>query len=475
MSKRAVKAVRIGLVGFGNVGRGVARLLVDNAGVIEARLGFPLRLQRVATRSPEKGGDDARLLPEGVTLDDDVHGLLSDPQVDIVVELIGGVEQARAVWQGAFKAGKPVVTANKALLAEHGGALLAEASACGVGVVFEAGVGGGIPILRALREGLAANRIESLHGILNGTTNYVLTEMERSGEAVQAVIARARELGYAEADPSFDVEGHDVAHKLALLTALAFGVTLDYRQIPTEGIMELEPADLAAAREFGLCLKLLGLARPCSGPRGECIDVRVHPALIPEGRMLAHVHGVMNAVVVHGDAVGETLFYGAGAGALPTAGAVVADLMEIARELRARAGEGESAEADGYRTAAAAHPPPFSYQPENLKALPLLPQGELSGRYYLVFSMEDRAGVLARVTSVLGEHGIGIDSLVQKSGAAAEEGAEAALAAGDAGVVPVRVLTHPQREAALRAALDKIDALPGVAKPTRMIRIVDDC
>lgn len=469
------QAVRIGLVGFGNVGRGVARLLAGNAGVIEARLGFPLLLTRVATRSPSRGRGDA--LPEGVQLDDDVEGLLSDPQVDIVVELIGGVAEARAVWQGAFKAGKPVVTANKALLAEHGTALLAEASACGVGVVFEASVGGGIPILRALREGLAANRIESLHGILNGTTNYVLTEMERSGEAVQDVIARARELGYAEADPSFDVEGHDVAHKLALLTALAFGVTLDYRQIPTEGIMELEPADLSAAREFGLCIKLLGLARLCSGREGECVDVRVHPALIPEGRMLAHVHGVMNAVVVHGDAVGETLFYGAGAGALPTAGAVVADLMEIARELRARAGEGEGAGADseGYRVAAAAHPPPFSYLPENLEERPLLPLGELCGRYYLVFSMEDRAGVLARVTSVLGKHGIGIDSLVQKRGGPAEEGAEALLAAGDAGVVPVRVLTHPQREAALRAALHEIDALPGVAKPTRMIRIVDDC
>jgi homoserine dehydrogenase len=411
--------------------------------VIAQRLGFPLRLVRVADidTARDRGVDLA-----GIRFDADSAGLIADPEVAIVIELVGGYDTARHLILDAIAARKHVVTANKALLALHGKAVFEAARAAGVDVAFEAAVAGGIPILRSLREGLAANRITHLHGILNGTTNYVLTEMEKSAEPFDAVLGRAQALGYAEADPSTDVDGIDAAHKLTLLASMAFGAELTYKQIPTEGIRQVSLVDIEAAAEFGYRIKLLGIAK-ARGEEAEQIEARVHPTLIPADSLLAHVDGAMNAVAVAGNAVGPTLFYGAGAGELPTASAVVADVMEIAREIR-RHSAGRVA--------------PLSYVPDALEAKSVVPLGGLEGRFYLRFTAVDRPGVLAHVTAVLGESRIGIESVVQKGRAAG------------AGPVPVLVLTHPAPEAAVRRAIEEIDRLPDVTAPTRLIRIEED-
>jgi len=434
--------VGVGLIGLGTIGTGVVKVLQRNAAVIEQRLGLPLRLVRVSDLDLERDrGVDLR----GVRFDADAEGLIADPDVAIVIELIGGYDAARRLILRSLEAGKHVVTANKALLALHGSEIFAAAARHGVDVGFEASVAGGIPILRSIREGLVANRIESVHGIMNGTTNYVLTQMESTGEAQEVVVSRAQRLGYAEADPTFDLDGTDAAHKLTLLAAMAFGAELTFKEIPTEGIRRIEPVDFAAAREFGYRIKLLGIAKSRVDADGlERIEARVHPTLIPRASLLASVDGAMNAVAVTGDAVGPTLFYGAGAGELPTASAVVADLVEIAREIR-RGGAGRVA--------------PLSYLPEALRPVPLVPLGELEGRAYLRFTALDRAGVLGHIAGTLGEHGIGIESVIQKG-------------RGDAGdAVPVLVLTHPARESAIRAALERIDALPDVTAPTLLVRI----
>ena len=434
--------VGIGLVGLGTIGTGVVKVLRSNADVIEQRLGFPLRLLRIADLDTET---DRRVDLEGIRFDADTDGLLDDPAVDIVVELIGGYDVARRVILRAVENRKHVVTANKALLALHGEEIFGKAAAQGVDVAFEASVGGGIPILRSVREGLAANHIQALYGILNGTTNYVLTEMEATGEAFEPVLKRAQDLGYAEADPSFDVDGVDAAHKLTLLASMAFGARLTHEQVPTEGIRELLPVDFEAAEEFGYRLKLLGIAKAHGSSGIERIEARVHPTLVPATSLLSQVDGAMNAVAIIGDAVGETLFYGPGAGELPTASAVVADLMEIAREIR-RGGFGRVA--------------PLSYLPEVLEPKPLVPLGELQGRFYLRFTAVDRPGVLAHLAGVLGENGIGIESVIQKG--------------QGGGSVPVLVLSHVASEAAVRSAIQEIDELPDVTAPTRLVRIEDD-
>ncbi|MBW2667715.1 MAG: homoserine dehydrogenase [Deltaproteobacteria bacterium] len=434
--------VGVGLVGFGTIGTGVVKVLERNADVIEQRLGFPLRLVRIADldTTSDRGVDVSE-----VRFDDDSAALIADDSVDIVVELVGGYEFARRLILESIEAGKHVVTANKALLSLYGKEIFGAAAKRGVEVAFEASVGGGIPILRSLREGLNANRIESVHGIMNGTTNYVLTEMEKTGESLDVVVKRAQDLGYAEADPTFDIEGVDAAHKLTLLAAMAFGAELTYKEIPTEGITGLLPVDFEAAAEFGHRIKLLGIAKAHrAADGGERIEVRVHPTMVPADSLLAAVDGAMNAVAVTGDAVGPTLFYGAGAGELPTASAVVADLIEIAREVR-RGSAGRVA--------------PLSYLPAELTAKPLVPLGEVSGRYYLRFTAVDRPGVLAHIASVLGENEIGIESVLQKG------------RAHSAGSVPVLILTHPASEAAIRSALEIIDALDDVTAPTRLIRI----
>jgi homoserine dehydrogenase len=434
-------SVGIGLVGLGNIGTGVVKVLQRNAEVISERLGFDLRLVRVADLDLDT---DRGVDLSGVRFDSDTEGLLSDPDVHIVVELIGGYDAARRVTIQAIENGKHVVTANKALLALHGAEIFDAADRAGVDVAFEASVGGGIPILRSMREGLSANQITSLHGIMNGTTNYVLTEMEATGEAFEVVLKRAQDLGYAEADPTFDVDGIDAAHKLTLLVAMAFGARLTFKDIPTDGIRGLTPLDFEAAERFGFKLKLLGIAKQHEDGR---IEARVHPTLIPASSLLAHVDGAMNAIAVHGNAVGPTLFYGAGAGELPTASAVVADLMEIARELR-RGKAGRVA--------------PLSYMPHALRAKRMMPLGEILGRAYLRFTAIDRPGVLSHITGALGERGVGIEAVIQQSRGEQTES------------VPVVILTHPASEAAVRDALDEIDRLPDVTAPTLFVRIEDE-
>ena len=354
---------------------------------------------------------------------------------------------ARRITLEAIAAGKHVVTANKALLALHGKEIFETADEAGVDVAFEASVGGGIPILRAMREGLSANRIESVFGIVNGTTNYVLSEMEETGEDFEVVLKRAQDLGYAEADPTFDVDGIDAAHKLTLLAAMAYGAELTYEDLPTEGIRGLAPLDFEAAEEFGYRIKLLAIAKRREEGGEERIEARVHPTMIPRRSLLAKVDGPMNAIAVHGDAVGPTLFYGAGAGELPTASAVVADLMEIAREIR-RGNAGRVA--------------PLSYHPDHLTPKPLVPLGELFARCYLVFTVEDRPGVLGMIASILGENDISIESVIQKGG---DDGS---------GRVPIVILTHPAREGDVREALAQAERLPEVSASTRMIRIEED-
>jgi homoserine dehydrogenase len=440
VSAPAAGGVGVGLVGFGTIGTGVVKVLGRNGGVIAQRLGFPLRLVRVADLDTER---DRGVSLEGVRFDADADALIDDPEVEIVIELIGGYGAARRLILRAIERGKHVVTANKALLALHGREIFDAARARGVDVAFEASVGGGIPILRSLREGLAANRIESVVGIVNGTTNYVLTQMESSGEPFEAVLKRAQDLGYAETDPSFDVDGIDAAHKLSLLVGMAFGAELTFKEIPTEGIRGLEPIDFETAAEFGYRIKLLAIAKA----RGERIEARVHPTMIPAASLLANVDGAMNAIFVRGDAVGPTLFYGAGAGELPTASAVVADLMEIAREIRrGRAG----------RVA------PLSYSPDQLRRRELVPLGELVARCYLRFTAVDRPGVLSHLSGELGEHGVGIESVIQKGRGRAE------------GPVPVLMLTHPAPEAAVQAALERVNRLHDVTAPARLVRIEEE-
>jgi homoserine dehydrogenase len=431
----------VGLIGLGTIGTGVAKVLQRNAAVIAERLGFPLRLVRVADLDLRR---DRGIELADARFDADTEGLVDDPSVALVVELIGGYDAARRLILRALERGKPVVTANKALLALHGKEIFEASRRAGVDVAFEASVGGGIPILRALREGLAANRFQSVHGIINGTTNYVLGEMQRGGEPFAVVLERAQKLGFAEADPSFDVDGVDAAHKITLLAAMAFGAELTFKEVPTEGIRHLEPLDLEAAREFGYAIKLLGIAKQHGDGR---IEVRVHPTMIPASSLLAKVEGAMNAVAVHGDAVGPTLFYGAGAGELPTASAVVSDLMELAREVR-RGSAGRVA--------------PLSYRPEALVPRPLVPLGELEGRCYLRFTALDRPGVLARIGAILGEHGISIESMIQKGRGHAGES------------VPVVMMSHPARESAVRRALESIDRLADVRESTRLIRIEEE-
>lgn len=449
MSDAEKGSVGVGLIGLGTIGTGVVKVLKQNADVIQQRLGFPLELVRVSDLDLET---DRGVDLDGVTFDADSEALINDPDVDIVVELIGGFDVARRLILQSFEARKHVVTANKALLALHGAEIFGKAAQQGVDIAFEASVGGGIPILRSVREGLAANHIEALYGILNGTTNYVLTEMEATGEAFDVVLKRAQQLGYAEADPAVDVDGIDAAHKLTLLAGMSFGAQLTHKEVSTEGIRGLLPVDFEAAREMGYRIKLLGIAKLHRDGGRQRLEARVHPTLIPRSSLLANVDGVMNAVVVIGDAVGETLFYGPGAGEMPTASAVVSDLMEIAREIR-RGTAGRVA--------------PLSYLPEVLERKPLVPLGELFGRFYLRFTALDRSGVLGHLTGVLGENEIGIESILQKGqGEAAQSESD-----GATGSVPVCVLTHPTREAAVRSALERIDELPDVTAPTRLLRI----
>jgi homoserine dehydrogenase len=433
-----MKAIKIGLIGFGTVGTGVVRLLIEERELLARRLGAELVLKKVADLDLTR--------PRPVALAEDLlttraEDILNDPEIDIVVELIGGTDAARDYVLEAIARGKHVVTANKALLAHHGNDLLAAAAAQRVEVAFEASVCGGIPIILALRQGLTANRVRELFGILNGTANYILTQMTQSGASYAQALAEAQAHGFAEADPTLDVEGIDTAHKLAILMSLAYGSQLDLESIAVEGISRLNPLDLQFAGEFGYCLKLLAITRD----DGHRVEARVHPTLVPRTHMLANVNGAMNAVYLTGDAVGPILLYGQGAGMMPTASAVVSDLIDLARNIIH--GVPGRVPALGWESA--------------LSTRRLIkPINDLVTNYYLRFSALDQPGVLSQVSGILGKHNISIAAVIQK-------GREVA------GTVPIVMITHEAREADARQAMAEIDQLPIVSPPTVFYRIED--
>ncbi len=433
-----MEPVRIGILGLGTVGGGTVALLRRNAESLRRRLGRPLEVTRVAVQDPDKPRP-ADL--SGIDLTTDAEGVCTDPDIDIVVELVGGVDNAEPLVRAALGHGKPVVTANKALLAERGNELFRFAGEKGVDLAFEAAVAGGIPIIKALREGLAGNRIQSVHAIANGTANYILSRMRTQGLEFEEALAEAQDLGYAEADPTFDVDGIDAAHKLALVAAVAFGTPINYDALHMEGIRAVTGEDIQFAAEMGYRIKLLAITRPAVD---DGVEIRVHPALVPESAMLAGVEGVFNAVEVVGDAVGPTLYYGPGAGAEPTASAVVGDLVDVARTLGAP---------PEYRV------PYLGFHAEGMREPRWAPIEEVETEYYLRLQAKDQPGVLAQVTRILAEEGISIEAIRQKEPLPGEED------------VPVVLLTHTTRERAIRKALAAIDRLDVITGPSQMIRL----
>jgi len=432
-----MKPIRVGLLGLGTVGGGTVEVLRRNREEIARRAGREIVVTMATARDLSK---PRAVALEGIELVADPAGIVASPDIDIVVELIGGETRAKELVLAAIANGKHVVTANKALLAKHGNEIFAAAHAKGVMVAFEAAVAGGIPIIKAIREGLSANRIEYLMGIINGTCNYILSEMRDKGLAFDVVLAEAQRLGYAEADPSFDIDGIDAAHKLTILSAIAFGIPMQFDKAYTEGIGKLTAADIRYAEGLGYRIKLLGIARRAA--RG--IELRVHPTLVPARRILANVEGVMNAVLVKGDAVGHTLFYGRGAGAEATASAVVADLVDVTR----------MATADPEHRV-----PHLAFQPDRLSDAPILPMEEVETAYYLRLRALDRPGVLADVTRICADRAISIDAIFQKEAGEGEE------------QVDVVILTHVARERDVNAAIRAIEALPTIPAPVVRIRL----
>ncbi len=432
-----MKPIQVGLLGIGTVGSGTWDVLKRNAGEIRRRAGRAIRIARVADKDQKK----ARKLVAGkAEVTGNAWDVVRDPDIHIVVELIGGTGIARDLVLEAIAHGKHVVTANKALLAKHGNRIFAAAQKKGVMVAFEASVGGGIPIIKALREGLAANRIEWIAGIINGTSNFILSEMRDKGLAFATALADAQARGYAEADPTFDIEGVDAAHKLTILSALAFGIPMQFARVTTEGISKLTQQDIGYAEELGYRIKLLGITRRAR--RG--IELRVHPTLVPARRLIANVEGVMNAILVKGDAVGATMYYGAGAGSQPTASAVVADLLDVTRLITAD---------PGHRV------PHLAFQPDQLSNTPILPMGEVETCYYLRLRVLDRPGVLARVTRILADSKISIDALVQKEPPAGEKRAD------------IVMLTHRAVEKNVDRALARVERLSTVLGKVTRIRL----
>jgi homoserine dehydrogenase len=434
-----MKEIKLGLVGFGTIGTGVVKLLADNASLIENKLRARLTLKKIA--------DLDTVTDRGVsvapgTLTANVGEVLDDPEIGVVIELIGGYEPARTFVLRAIANGKHIVTANKALLAVHGREIYAAAAEKGVEVLYEAAVGGGIPVLSAIKGNLAANRFMTVLGILNGTCNYILTKMTQEGADFAAVLKKAQELGYAEADPTFDVEGIDTAHKLAILLSLCFGTQIDFKEIHTEGISAISALDINFARDFGYKIKLLAIGKK----DGDRIEARVHPTMIPVDYPLADVNGAFNAIRLTGDFVGPVMFYGRGAGMEPTASAVVGDLMDIARNIIAGIGR---------RTA------PLGYQDDRIKSLAIKPMTEIVSKYCLRFNAADEPGVLARIAGALGDSGISIESMIQHGRSAGES-------------VPIVIMTHEAREGNVRQALEAIDALEIIKEKSSLIRIEDN-
>lgn len=432
-----MKELKVGLLGIGTVGGGTYTVLTRNQTEISRRLGTTVRVIQVADRNLAH----AKQVTGGqVAVTDDAFAVVNNPEVDVVVELIGGYTVAKELVLKAIENGKHVVTANKALLAVHGNEIFKAAAEKGVIVAFEAAVAGGIPIIKALREGLSANRIEWVAGIINGTTNFILTEMREKGLAFADVLGEAQRLGYAEADPTFDVEGIDAAHKLTIMAAIAFGMPMQFDKAYTEGITKLTIKDIKYAEELGYRVKLLGISKKTEAG----VELRVHPTLIPEKRLVANVNGAMNAVVVKGDAVGPTLYYGAGAGAEPTASAVVADLVDIARLTDASAEQ---------------RVPYLGFQLEQQATLSVLPISEVSSAYYLRMRAIDKPGVLAEVTKILGDRDISIDAMMQKEPQEGESEAD------------IVILTHVTMERNMDAAIEAIQALSAIAGHVTKIRM----
>lgn len=429
--------VKVGLLGLGTVGGGTLNVLTRNAQEIARRAGREIRITHAAAKSYDP---DGLLGLEQVEVCDDAFAVVDNPEIDIVVELIGGYSPARELVLKAIENGKHVVTANKALIAIHGNEIFAAAREKGVTVAFEAAVAGGIPIIKALREGLSANRIEWAAGIINGTGNFILTEMLNKGRDFDDVLAEAQTLGYAEVDPTFDVEGIDAAHKLTIIASIAFGIPLQFDRTYTEGIAKIEPQDVTYAGELGYRIKHLGITKKTD----HGIELRVHPTLIPERRLIANVDGVMNAVLVKGDAVGPTLYYGAGAGAEPTASAVVADIVDVARALTS---DPEN------------RVPHLAFQPDEMADLPILPMVEVETAYYLRLQVEDQPGVMARIATVLADAGISIEAIKQKE---PEQGES---------YVPLVMLTHRVLEKQMNSAIVEIEALESVNGQVTRIRV----
>lgn len=439
-----MKPIQVGLLGIGTVGSGTFNVLQRNQGEISRRAGRGIEITMVADLDTERAKS---VVGDAVRVVGDAREVIANPDIDVVVELIGGYGIAKTLVLEAIAAGKHVVTANKALLAVHGTEIFQAAADKGVMVSYEAAVAGGIPIIKALREGLTANSIQWLAGIINGTTNFILSEMRDKGLDFDVVLKEAQRLGYAEADPTFDIEGVDAAHKVTLMSAIAFGIPVQFDKAYVEGITGLASADIRYAEQLGYRIKLLGITKRTD----KGVELRVHPSLVPAKRLIANVEGAMNAVVVHGDAVGTTLYYGKGAGSEPTASAVIADLVDIAR----------LAGAD-----AAHRVPPLAFQSHTLEgamsSLPVLPMSEIVTSYYLRLRVSDEAGVLAKVTGILAQAGISIDAVLQRE--ADEIGGEGSTQ------TDLIILTHDTREGDMDAALVQIQALPTVLAPINRIR-----
>ena len=435
-----MKSIQVGLLGIGTVGSGVFNVLRRNQSEIVRRAGRGIEIAMVADLDTARA--QAAVGPQ-VKVVSDARAVIANPDIDVVIELIGGYGIAKQLVLEAIEAGKHVVTANKALLAVHGTEIFAAASRKGVMVMFEAAVAGGIPIIKSLREGLSANRIQWIAGIINGTTNFILSEMRDKGLDFDVVLKQAQALGYAEADPTFDIEGVDAAHKAALMSAMAFGVPVQFDKAYVEGITRLGAADIKYAEQLGYRIKLLGLTKKTD----KGIELRVHPTLVPIKRLIANVEGAMNAVMVHGDAVGTTLYYGKGAGSEPTASAVIADLVDIARL---------------HSADAAQRVPHLAFQPDAMSNTPVLSMGEVVTSYYLRLKVADEAGVLANVTSILAKAGISIDAVLQRE--ADEVGGEGATQ------TDLIILTHECIEARMNGALVQMQALSTVLAPIVRIR-----
>jgi len=433
-----VKEIKIGLIGFGTVGTGVVKIFQENASLIEGRLGGRICLHKIADIDLDR---DRGVEVSREVLTSDAQEVIKDPEIAIIMELMGGIEPARTFILKAMEAGKHVVTANKALLALHGGEIFATAQRYGVRICFEASVGGGIPIIRSLREGLVANRIISIFGILNGTSNYILTRMTQEEKGFRETLREAQRLGYAEADPTLDVEGTDAAHKLSILASMAFGIRVNFQDIFAEGISRITPLDIQYSLEFGYRVKLLAIGKW----DGERVELRVHPTMLPAHHLLSTVEGVFNAIYVSGDAVGPTMFYGQGAGALPTGSAVVSDLVDLCQDI-----------IKGVKEQGPMVTPFWSSQGGEIKDME-----EVVTPYYLRFTALDRPGVLSKISGILGEHEISIASVIQKGRRVK-------------GAVPIVMMTHEAKEKNIRQALREINRLDIIQAKTTLIRVEGD-